>query len=98
MSTKCDQCRAMYGERTPPGEPPCDTCWVDLMPANKEAAEIYFATRDQILTAGMGQIIGVNMLAVFGAMDRYPGGIEDQWKCMNKVKAAFNHFKPEGES
>ena len=31
ISTRCDQCRVMYSERNPPGEPPCSECWVDVM-------------------------------------------------------------------
>lgn len=58
-------------------------------------------SRGQIIFAsgGMGppQTIDIDNLAVFGAMDRYPGGISDQWKCLAKVRAAFHHFKPEQE-
>ena len=89
----CDQCEAMYAEREPPGEPPCDTCWIDLRKENVEAAQIYFVSRGQRIVAGMGgQTIDIDNLAVFGAMDRYPGGIKDQWKCLGKVRQVFHHF------
>ena len=89
----CDQCEATYAERIPPGEPPCDGCRVDLLPQNKEAAEIYFVSRGQKIVAGMeGQTIDIDNNAIFGAMDRYPGGIKDQWRCLGKVRHAFNHF------
>ncbi len=52
-------------------------------------------SRGQLITAGMGQVIDINNLAVFGAMDRYPGGIDDQWECFNKVRATFHALKPE---
>ena len=70
------------------------------MPENRQAMEIYMVSRGQMITAGMGQVIDIDNLAIFGAMDRYPGGIADQWKCLAKVRAAFHHFKPksEGES
>jgi len=90
--TKCDQCRATYAERTPPEEPPCDTCWVELMPENREAADVYMICRNQIITAGMGQILDINLLTVFKIMDEYPGGIEDRWKCLNKVRSTFHYF------
>lgn len=92
VSTKCDQCRATYAERNPPQEPPCETCWVDLMPENRQAAEVYMINRSQYITAGMGQPVDINNLAIFGTMDRYPGGIKNQWKCLQKVRAVFHHF------
>jgi len=95
--TKCDQCRQAYSERNPPEEPPCDTCWVDLMPENRQAAEVYLTTRNQFITAGMGQVIDISIPAVKIVMDLYPGGITDQWKCLSKVRTAFNRFKPTEE-
>jgi len=91
--TKCDQCETMYAERVPPEEPPCEMCWVDLLPQNKQAAQIYFVSRGQRIIAGMGgQTVDIDNNAIFGAMDRYPGGIEDQWTCLGKVRSAFHHF------
>jgi len=55
------------------------------------------ATRGQFVTAGMGQVIDIDINAVKVVMDLYPGGITDQWACLNKVRAAFHHFKPELE-
>lgn len=55
--------------------------------------------QSQVITAGMGQPIDINNLAIFETMDRYPGGIEDQWGCLQKVRACFHYFnkkeKPE---
>ena len=53
-------------------------------------------TRGQMITDG-GQVIDINLPAVFGVMDRYPGGITDQWGCLSKVRAAFHHFKPKSK-
>lgn len=88
----CDQCRAKRAKCDPSEEPPCDTCWVDLMSENREAAEIYMMTRNQIITAGMGQTIDISIPAICNAMNRYPGGIKNQWRCLKKVMAAFHHF------
>jgi hypothetical protein len=79
-------------------DPPCETCWVDLMPENRQAADVYMATRGQIITAGMGQVIDISIPAIKIIMDLYPGGISDQWKCLSKVRVAFHHFKPTSES
>lgn len=66
------------------------------MPENREAYEVYMVCRDQRITAGMGgQTIAISNPAIYGAMDRYPGGIKDQWKCLIKVRAAFYHFLKE---
>lgn len=86
----CDQCRAARAKRNPPEEPPCDECWVDLMPENREAAEIYMMTRGQIISAGMGQVIDISIPAVKIVMDLYE--IRNQKKCLAKVRTAFHHF------
>ena len=88
----CDQCRAVKAKRDPPEKPPCDTCWVDLMPENADAAKIYMVTQGQTIAAGMGQAIDISIPAIKIVMDLYPGGIKDQWKCLSKVRAAFHHF------
>lgn len=85
----------MYSDREPPEDPPCDRCWVDLMPENKEAYEVYMITQGQIIAAGMGQTIDISIPAVKIVMDLYPGGIKNQWKCLSKVRATFHHFLKE---
>ena len=85
----------MYSERNPPEEPPCETCWVDLMPINAEAAEVYMITRNQMITAGMGQVIDISIPAVKIVMDLWQ--VTDQKKCLSKVLATFAHFRPKGE-
>ena len=68
------------------------------MPENKQAADVYMATRGQMITAGMGgQVIDISIPAVKIVMDLYPGGIDDQWACLAKVRATFHHFKPKDE-
>ena len=93
--TKCDQCRAMYAERNPPQEPPCETCIVDLLPENRSAAEIYMICRNQVIVAGMGQILDISIPAIKIVMDLY--NIQDQKKCLNKVRAVFYHFLKDQE-
>ena len=48
--------------------------------------------QDQLIVAGMGQIIGISTSAIRDTMDLYPWGIPDKWKCLQKVKAAFHHL------
>lgn len=78
----------MYAGRTPPEEPPCDTCRVDLMPENQEAAEVYQVVRGQVITAGMdGRVIDLNFPAVKIVMDL--NGVKDQKACFDKVRHTF---------
>lgn len=62
--TRCDQCRQMYAERTPPGTPPCETCRVELLEENEDIATVYMLTRKQVVTVGQGQAIDINIPAV----------------------------------
>lgn len=80
----------MYGKRTPPDEPPCDTCRVDLLEENYEVADVYIMCRNQVITAGMGEIIDINLQTVKTVMDLY--GVKDQRECMEKVSKTFRHF------
>jgi hypothetical protein len=80
----------MYGNRIPPDEPPCETCRVDLLGENYEAAEIYIMCRNQVITAGMGEIVDINLQTVKTVMDLY--GVKNQRECMEKVSKTFRHF------
>lgn len=96
--TKCDQCRDYYAD-LPDKEPPCETCRVDLMEENEEVANVFMVCRNQVIMVGMsGQVIDINLPAVFGVMDRYPGGIKDQWRCMTSVRRLFNHLRAKGDN
>jgi len=66
---------------------------VDLLPENKQAAEVYMVTRNQVITAGMGQPIDISIPAIKIVMDIW--GIRDQKKCLSKVRSAFHHFNKE---
>lgn len=79
--TKCDKCRAIYAERTPPGIPPCETCWVEPMEENKDALRIFLLVRYQLIM-GLNGPTDINHLAIDSAMERE--GIEDR-ECFNKV-------------
>jgi hypothetical protein len=81
----------MYGNRNPPGVPPCDTCRVELLAANREAASIYMTCRRQYVTAEEGRVVGISIAALKAAMDIY--GVQDQKECLDKVTRAFFHFE-----
>lgn len=52
-------------------------------------------TRNQMITAGMGQVIDISIPAVKIVMDLWQ--VTDQKKCLSKVLATFAHFRPKGE-
>jgi hypothetical protein len=81
----------MYAERIPPEEPPCDDCYVELMPENAEAVQIFPIVRNQVIAIG-DHVIDINIPAVKIVMDLW--GVEDQKSCLNKIRAAFHHFLP----
>ena len=66
---ECKGCRAMYGARNPPGEPPCDTCRVVVLPGNEESLKIYMITRQQYIM-GFGGPIDINHIPVWEMIDR----------------------------
>lgn len=87
--TACDRCREVYGGRTPPEEPPCDTCRVELMEENDEPARIYLISRGQVITS-MGQTIDINHVALWENIDRYK--IKEPVRCFELVNNVFHHF------
>jgi len=92
--TKCERCQQIYAERTPPGDPPCETCRVDLMQENVDTAKIFGIVRGQVLTRHNGQmdvIMGLNHLAVWAAIDAY--GVKDRTKTFERVISCFEAMR-----
>jgi hypothetical protein len=86
--TKCDQCRPYYAEKEPPETPPCESCRVDLRRENEDAARIFQMVRGQVVTAGNGQVIDINHMAVWAAIDAY--GVRDRTGTFEKVCTLFH--------
>ena len=83
----------MYGNRTPPEDPPCEKCRVELKKDNEQAAFIYRAVRQQIITFHNGQhdiVVDLDYPAVKMVMDLYR--VQDQRECFEKVVRTFRHF------
>ncbi len=94
--TKCDQCRQMYAERTPPGTPPCESCRVELREENDDAARIFNTVQGQVLTRFNGKydvVTDINQLAVWAAIDAY--GVKDRTGTFEKVMNLFHHLLKE---
>ncbi len=72
--------------------PPCDSCQVDLIEENKEAAQVYMMTRGQYITAGEGNTpVDISILAVKAVMDIY--GVKDQKECLGKVRYLWHEMQ-----
>jgi hypothetical protein len=95
--TRCDQCKSMHAERNPPTVPPCEGCTVDLMPENRDAAEVYLMCRRQYVTRSRGMegdmVIDISIPAIKATMDAL--GVEDQGACLVKVQKVFHFFLAE---
>jgi hypothetical protein len=63
---------------------------VDLLEENLEAAEIFTLCRGQVVTAGMGEAIDINLVPVMMVIDRR--GIRDSISCIVKVQILFHEF------
>jgi len=84
----------MYAERTPPGEPPCDVCRVDISEENQESARVYHLVKRQVRTAGgSGEIIDLDYAAVKAVMDILE--VQDQRTVFERVTRAFHFFLAE---
>jgi len=71
-------------------EPPCETCRAPLLPANEEAVIVWSAVQDQVVTAGMGEPVDLDIGAVKIIMDLQR--VEDQLGCLRRVRRVFRHF------
>jgi hypothetical protein len=83
----------MHTERKPPTTPPCESCRVELMVDNEDAARIFQTTRAQCLTRFNGEsdvVIDLNHVAVWAAIDAY--GVRDRTGCFERVIRVFHHF------
>jgi len=64
-------------------EPPCDKCYVELDEHNAEVWNIYLLVRDQVRMTSMGDIIGLDHVAVLDIIKLYVA--------TDNVKETFEH-------
>jgi hypothetical protein len=95
----------MHSERKPPTTPICElgeSCRVELMAENEVAARIYMMVRGQTIDrihmeSSMGgsvaysDPIDLNHLALWKAIEKFPGGIKDEWQVFQRVIQVW-HF------
>ena len=88
----------MYAARNPSEEATCDTCTderkrVELLPENKQAAEIFRMCRSQCERRWNGEQdieIDLHHPSLWKAIEKFPGGIKDEWKCFTKIIHAWH--------
>ena len=88
----------MFAARNPPQEPCCDTCTderkrVDLLPENEQAAKIFLFTRSQCELRWNGEQdieIDLNHVALWKAIEKFPGGVNDEWGTFQKISRAWH--------
>jgi hypothetical protein len=56
---------------------------VELLPANEDAARIFYLVRRQVVTAEQGCVVDVSIPAIRAAME--VTGVQDQAGCLTKV-------------
>jgi len=86
----------MHSERTPPTTPICElgeSCRVELVRENEDAARIFMLVRGQTLRLWNGEQdieIDLNHLALWKAIEKFPGGIKDEWGTFQKICRAWH--------
>lgn len=89
-------------ERGVIGNPPCDGCEHDpeqgsrlLMGENICAARIYQHVRNQTLLYFNGEAnreLDINHVAVWSAIDHFPGNIKDPFAVFEMIVGVYHHF------
>lgn len=72
----------MYLNREPPEEPPCEKCRETPLEENKDAINIFFLIRHQLIM-GMNGPVDINHQAIHEAMKLY--NIKNKRECFEKV-------------
>lgn len=75
--------------RNPPEEPPCETCRVELLEENAEAAKIYLTVQGQVRTVG-DTVIDLDHLALWQAIDRYE--VKKPLRVFELINRTFHYF------
>jgi len=83
----CDVCREIWDDKG--ADPPCGECMPEPLPENRLAVEILLNTANQIIFAGMGEPVDINLQAVELAM-RMRG--TDDHVVFDKVVMAARHI------
>jgi hypothetical protein len=87
MSPVCGE-SCLNAHRIGGTDAPCETCRKEPSQQNADAYQIFLLVQNQVIVAGMGDILDLSFPAVQFAMDLY--GIRNQRECFEKVKYLFD--------
>jgi hypothetical protein len=59
-----------------------------LLPENEEIIQVYVTVRNQVVTAGMGEVVDIHFPSLQWVMDLYE--VVDQKRCFEKVLHIFH--------
>lgn len=71
--------------------PPCESCYPVPLQNNIAAVQVYNLCANQLIVSGMGEIIGMNYLAIFEVMNLLE--IQNRLDCLNRVNVLFAHIQ-----
>ena len=75
----------------------CEECRPELMRENFDSANVFTKCKGQVLMTGMGDVIGLNHLAVKMHMELLDIPIQHQGIVLDKVCLLFYHYQEELE-
>jgi len=83
----------MRGEKPTPER--CEQCLPPVDDENVPAARLWPIVSSQVLVGPSGQIIGINQLAVWTAIEKYKDvlNIMDEQQTFEDILMIFNHFQ-----
>ena len=84
-----DSCRNAY--QVEGKEAPCGKCRKVPLPENEEAFRVYSLVQSQVVTVGMGDVVGFDYNALNFIMRLY--GVQDRRRVFEKVLAIFNEIR-----
>lgn len=84
-----DPCKNMYTLDGVP--PPCESCYPEPLSANREAVRVYNLVANQVITAGMGEVIGLDYTAVAWIMKLRK--VQDKLDCLERLNIIFNRIQ-----
>ena len=66
------------------------------MKENEAAAKIYFMVRSQCECRWNGEQdieIDLSHVALWKAIEKFPGGVNDEWECFEKIRRAWHTLR-----
>ncbi len=72
-------------------EAPCERCRKQPTAKNQEAVDTYLKVQNQVIVAGMGDVIALNYASLEFVMNLF--GVNNRRECFEKVLIIFNEIR-----